>query len=54
MQAGSKVSALLGRMSFAVGYQPTLSNLCTYYNLTKPTPATAFTHLDATTYYQEG
>src|SRR5690625_7438832 len=26
IQAGSEVSALLGRMSSAVGYQPTLSN----------------------------
>jgi len=25
VQAGSEVSALLGRMSFAVGYQPTLN-----------------------------
>jgi F-type H+-transporting ATPase subunit beta len=71
-QAGSEVSALLGRMPSAVGYQPTLStemgNLqeritstdkgsvtsvqAVYVpadDLTDPAPATAFTHLDATT-----
>ena len=42
-QAGSEVSALLGRMPSAVGYQPTLDDL------TDPAPATTFTHLDATT-----
>ncbi len=52
-QAGSEVSALLGRMPSAVGYQPTgqvraslqpegVCNLC-------PAPATAFAHLDSTT-----
>ena len=40
VQAGSEVSALLGRMPSAVGYQPTL---------TDPAPATTFAHLDATT-----
>jgi F-type H+-transporting ATPase subunit beta len=71
-QAGSEVSALLGRMPSAVGYQP---NLATEMGLlqeritstkkgsitsvqaiyvpaddyTDPAPATAFTHLDATT-----
>jgi F-type H+/Na+-transporting ATPase subunit beta len=71
-QAGSEVSALLGRMPSAVGYQPTLStemgglqeritstekgsitSIQAIYvpadDLTDPAPATAFTHLDATT-----
>ncbi|PJZ37922.1 F0F1 ATP synthase subunit beta [Leptospira levettii] len=71
-QAGSEVSALLGRMPSAVGYQPTLStemgglqeritsttrgsitSVQAIYvpadDLTDPAPATAFTHLDATT-----
>jgi F-type H+-transporting ATPase subunit beta len=71
-QAGSEVSALLGRMPSAVGYQPTLSTemgalqeritstkkgsitsvQASYVpadDLTDPAPATAFTHLDATT-----
>ncbi|HLI67014.1 MAG TPA: F0F1 ATP synthase subunit beta [Caulobacteraceae bacterium] len=71
-QAGSEVSALLGRMPSAVGYQPTLAtemgNLqerITSTNrgsitsvqaifvpaddLTDPAPATAYSHLDATT-----
>jgi F-type H+-transporting ATPase subunit beta len=71
-QAGSEVSALLGRMPSAVGYQPTLSTemgalqerITTTRNgsitsvqaiyvpaddLTDPAPATAFSHLDATT-----
>ena len=71
-QAGSEVSALLGRMPSAVGYQPTLStemgdlqeritstttgsitSVQAVYvpadDLTDPAPATAFTHLDATT-----
>lgn len=71
-QAGAEVSALLGRMPSAVGYQPTLANemgnlqeritstekgsvtsvQAVYVpadDLTDPAPATAFTHLDATT-----
>jgi F-type H+-transporting ATPase subunit beta len=71
-QAGSEVSALLGRIPSAVGYQPTLAtemgNLqerITSTNrgsitsvqaifvpaddLTDPAPATAYSHLDATT-----
>lgn len=71
-QAGSEVSALLGRMPSAVGYQPTLATemgelqerITTTRNgsitsvqaiyvpaddLTDPAPATAFSHLDATT-----
>jgi len=71
-QAGSEVSALLGRMPSAVGYQPTLSTemgalqerICSTKkgsitsvqaiyvpadDLTDPAPATAFSHLDATT-----
>ncbi|MBF0154764.1 MAG: F0F1 ATP synthase subunit beta [Magnetococcales bacterium] len=71
-QAGSEVSALLGRIPSAVGYQPTLSTdmgalqerITTTKNgsitsvqaiyvpaddLTDPAPATAFSHLDATT-----
>lgn len=71
-QAGSEVSALLGRMPSAVGYQPTLStemgalqeritstkhgsitSIQAVYvpadDLTDPAPATAFTHIDATT-----
>ncbi len=71
-QAGSEVSALLGRMPSAVGYQPTLAtemgalqeritstkkgsitSIQAIYvpadDLTDPAPATAFTHLDATT-----
>ncbi len=70
-QAGSEVSALLGRIPSAVGYQPTLStdmgelqeritstkkgsitSVQAIYvpadDLTDPAPATAFTHLDAT------
>ena len=42
VQAGSEVSALLGRMPSAVGYQPTLAT-------EDPAPATTFAHLDATT-----
>ena len=72
IQAGSEVSALLGRMPSAVGYQPTLAtdladleeritstkegsitSIQAIYvpadDLTDPAPATAFTHLDATT-----
>ncbi len=71
-QAGSEVSALLGRMPSAVGYQPTLStemgalqeritstrngsitSVQAIYvpadDLTDPAPASAFSHLDATT-----
>jgi F-type H+-transporting ATPase subunit beta len=71
-QAGSEVSALLGRMPSAVGYQPTLgtemgqlqeritttrkgsiTSVQAIYvpadDLTDPAPATAFSHLDATT-----
>ena len=70
--AGTEVSALLGRMPSAVGYQPTLSlrDGCAYKSalpllrtgsitsiqavyvpaddLTDPSPATTFAHLDAT------
>lgn len=71
-QAGSEVSALLGRLPSAVGYQPTLAtemgelqeritstkkgsitSVQAIYvpadDLTDPAPATAFSHLDATT-----
>src|SRR6059036_585895 len=71
-QAGSDVSALLGRMPSAVGYQPTLAtemgelqeritstkkgsitSVQAIYvpadDLTDPAPATAFSHLDAST-----
>ena len=70
-QAGSEVSALLGRMPSAVGYQPTLAVdlgelqeritstdkgsitavQCVYVpadDLTDPSPATTFAHLDGT------
>jgi len=70
--AGTEVSALLGRMPSAVGYQPTLAeemgvlqeritstkkgsitSVQAIYvpadDLTDPAPATAFSHLDATT-----
>ncbi len=76
-QAGSEVSALLGRMPSAVGYQPTLStemgalqeritstkkgsitSVQAIYvpadDLTDPAPATAFSHLDATTVLDRG
>ncbi len=76
-QAGSEVSALLGRMPSAVGYQPTLgtemgelqeritstkhgsiTSVQAIYvpadDLTDPAPATAFTHLDATTVLDRG
>ena len=72
VQAGSEVSALLGRMPSAVGYQPTLgtemgalqeritstkrgsiTSVQAIYvpadDITDPAPATAFSHLDATT-----
>jgi F-type H+-transporting ATPase subunit beta len=63
-QAGSEVSALLGRIPSAVGYQPTLATdmgalqeritttQAIYVpadDLTDPAPATSFAHLDATT-----
>jgi F-type H+-transporting ATPase subunit beta len=61
-QAGSEVSALLGRIPSAVGYQPTLAtdmgelqvtSVQAIYvpadDLTDPAPATSFAHLDATT-----
>lgn len=71
-QAGSEISALLGRIPSAVGYQPTLASdmgelqeritstlegsitsVQAIYvpadDLTDPAPATAFSHLDATT-----
>ena len=62
-QAGSEVSALLGRMPSAVGYQPTLgtdlgslqgsiTSVQAVYvpadDLTDPAPATTFSHLDGT------
>ncbi len=72
VQAGAEVSALLGRMPSAVGYQPTLATemgelqeritstrsgsitsvqaiFVPADDLTDPAPATAFSHLDATT-----
>merc|ERR1712127_253957 len=71
-QANSEVSALLGRIPSAVGYQPTLATdmvsmqeritstlkgsitsvqaiYVPAYDLTDPSPATTFSHLDATT-----
>ncbi|ERM98837.1 hypothetical protein AMTR_s00738p00011040, partial [Amborella trichopoda] len=77
VQAGSKVSALLGRMPSAVGYQPTLntemgslqeiitstkersitSSQAVYVpadDLTDPTPAATFAHLDGTTVLSRG
>merc|ERR1719248_319862 len=76
-QAGAEVSALLGRIPSAVGYQPTLAtdmgglqerittttkgsitSVQAIYvpadDLTEPAPATAFTHLDATTVLSRG
>ena len=76
-QAGAEVSALLGRIPSAVGYQPTLAtdmgglqerittttkgsitSVQAIYvpadDLTDPAPATAFTHLDATTVLSRG
>merc|ERR1719375_214961 len=76
-QANSEVSALLGRIPSAVGYQPTLStdlgglqeritttskgsitSVQAIYvpadDLTDPAPATAFSHLDATTVLSRG
>ena len=59
-QAGSEVSALLGRMPSAVGYQRitstksgSITSVQAVYvpadDLTDPAPATTFAHLDATT-----
>ena len=49
-QAGSEVSALLGRVPSAVGYQPTVQAVYVPADdLTDPAPATTFAHLDATT-----
>merc|ERR1719487_653878 len=76
-QAGAEVSALLGRIPSAVGYQPTLAtdmgglqeritttqkgsitSVQAIYvpadDLTDPAPATAFSHLDATTVLSRG
>ncbi|KAK7239675.1 hypothetical protein RIF29_43326 [Crotalaria pallida] len=64
-QAGSEVSALLGRMPSAVGYQPTLSTeigslqeRITSGSITSIqavyVPATTFAHLDATTVLSRG
>merc|ERR1712033_20045 len=76
-QAGSEVSALLGRIPSAVGYQPTLAtdmgqmqeritttkkgsitSVQAIYvpadDLTDPSPATTFSHLDATTVLSRG
>jgi len=61
-QAGSEVSALLGRIPSAVGYQPTLSTdmgelqerITSTNDLTDPAPATTFAHLDATTVLSRG
>jgi F-type H+-transporting ATPase subunit beta len=57
-QAGSEVSALLGRTASAVGYQPTLAaemgalqeriTSTKKGSITDPAPATTFAHLDAT------
>merc|ERR1719476_431782 len=75
--AGTEVSALLGRMPSAVGYQPTLAeemgvlqeritstkigsitSIQAVYvpadDLTDPSPATTFAHLDATTVLSRG
>ena len=46
--AGTEVSALLGRMPSAVGYQPTLAVYVPADDLTDPSPATTFAHLDST------
>ena len=64
-QAGSEVSALLGRIPSAVGYQPTLAtemgtlqeritttkkgSITSVQAIYVPAPATSFSHLDATT-----
>ncbi|KAJ7827496.1 P-loop containing nucleoside triphosphate hydrolase protein [Mycena olivaceomarginata] len=60
-QAGSEVSALLGRIPSAVGYQPTLStdmggmpSMSPADDLTDPAPATTFAHLDSTTVLSRG
>lgn len=65
VQAGSEVSALLGRLTSAVGYQPTLAtemgsfqeritttrngSITSIQAVYAPAPATTFIHLDATT-----
>ena len=49
VQAGSEVSALLGRMPSAVGYQPTLAEETGKLEERITSTATTFTHLDATT-----
>merc|ERR1711957_508254 len=54
VQAGAEVSALLGRMPSAVGYQPTLATEMgalqeRITSTTDAAPATTFAHLDATT-----
>ena len=50
IQAGSEVSALLGRMPSAVGYQPSVQAVYVPADdLTDPAPAATFAHLDATT-----
>merc|ERR1712168_1616748 len=46
-QAGSEVSALLGRIPSAVGYQPTLAT--DMGSMQERIPTTTFAHLDATT-----
>ncbi len=50
-QAGSEVSALLGRIPSAVGYQPTLATDmgALQERITTTKKATSFSHLDATT-----
>jgi F-type H+-transporting ATPase subunit beta len=53
VQAGSEVSALLGRMPSAVGYQPTLGTDVGQLQ-ERPAPATTFAHLDATTVLSRG
>ncbi|KAL2904934.1 ATP synthase subunit beta chloroplastic [Bienertia sinuspersici] len=52
VQAGSEVSALLGKMPSAVGDQPTLNTEMD--NLTDLAPATTFAHLDATIVLSRG
>jgi F-type H+-transporting ATPase subunit beta len=50
-QAGGEVSALLGRIPSAVGYQPTLASEMAALqadDYTDPAPATTFAHLDST------
>merc|ERR1711997_12682 len=70
MGAGAEVSALLGRMPSAVGYQPTLAtemgalqeritstnegSITSIQAVYVPAPATTFSHLDATTVLSRG